>query len=89
LSEAKVADQHEHAAPEPVSVHGHLASGMIEIIDTPAGERMRFTASEGLPRLDAKIVIHRDGKPEVLLARFRIPRSFRAYQYPASRTDSW
>lgn len=59
--------QHEHAAPEPVSVHGHLASGMIEIIDTPAGERMRFTASEVLPNLEAEIVIQREGEPEVLL----------------------
>jgi cation diffusion facilitator family transporter len=59
--------QHEHAAPEPVAVHGQLASGMIEIIDTPAGERMRFTASEVLPNMDAEIVIQREGEPEVLL----------------------
>ena len=59
--------QHEHAAPEPVPVHGRLASGIIEIIDTPAGERIRFTTSEVLPNLDAEIVIHREGEPEVLL----------------------
>ena len=58
--------QYGHVAPEPVAVHGHLASGIIEIVDTPAGERMRFTASEMLPNLEAEIMIHRNGTPEVL-----------------------
>jgi len=34
-----------HHAPDPVLVHGELARGVLEIIDTTAGERMRFQAS--------------------------------------------
>lgn len=34
-----------HHAPPPVRIEGQLASGVMEIVDTPAGERMVFTAS--------------------------------------------
>ena len=34
---------HEHHhAPDPVSVEGRLLNGLLEIVDTPVGERMRF-----------------------------------------------
>jgi len=33
-----------HHSPSPVSVHGELARGVLEIVDTDAGERMRFQA---------------------------------------------
>jgi len=50
-----------HHAPEPVPVRGELAEGILEIIDTPEGERMRFTASRPIEDLDAAIVIKRPG----------------------------
>jgi hypothetical protein len=41
--------RHEHAghhhAPNPVPLSGELAEGVIEIVDTPDGERFRFTAA--------------------------------------------
>lgn len=50
-----------HHAPKPVPVQGELAEGILEIIDTPEGERMRFTASRHTDDLDAAIVIKRPG----------------------------
>lgn len=58
------AHSHGHAAPAPVEVRGKLAEGRIEIVDTPSGERLRFTATRGLPDLRAEVVIHRAGPPE-------------------------
>ncbi|HQS60076.1 MAG TPA: cation diffusion facilitator family transporter [Acidocella sp.] len=55
--------QHGHAAPTPVTVCGKLAEGCIEIVDTSAGERMRFTATHKLPNLHAEVVIFRDNHP--------------------------
>lgn len=49
-----------HHAPNPVHVHGGLAEGDIEIIDTPDGERMRFTSAQPVPGLLAVVVIERD-----------------------------
>ncbi len=57
------AHPHGHAAPAPVEVRGKLAEGCIEIVDTPSGERLRFTATRGLPTLQAEVVIHRGGSP--------------------------
>jgi len=54
---------HGHAAPDPVVVRGALAEGRIEIIDTPSGERLRFTATQSPPDLHAEVVIYRDHPP--------------------------
>ena len=54
---------HGHAAPEPIELKGKLAEGRMEIVDTKAGERMRFTATHGVPNLHAEVVIHRVGPP--------------------------
>jgi len=51
---------HGHA-PSPVRVKGKLASGVIEIIGTPAGERMVFTPDHGLAGVDARVEIDRQG----------------------------
>lgn len=67
-------DDHPHAhghghhhAPAPVPVSGQLAEGVIEIIDTPDGERLRFTASRSETGLSANVTIQRDhGRMEVL-----------------------
>ena len=39
-----VAHGHHHA-PDPVPITGKLAEGVLEISDTPEGERFRFTAA--------------------------------------------
>jgi cation diffusion facilitator family transporter len=58
---------HGHHAPEPVELAGELATGKVEIIDTPQGERMTFTASCAAPSLQASIEIDRDsGRVEAL-----------------------
>ena len=54
---------HGHAAPAPVVVRGQLAEGCIEIVTTPAGERLRFTATQTRPNLQAEVVIYRDNHP--------------------------
>ena len=36
--------QHEHPAPEPVLIRGKRLQGTLGIIDTPLGERIRFTS---------------------------------------------
>ncbi len=38
-----------HHAPDPVQARGELAEGVMEIIDTPVGERFRFTAVRMAP----------------------------------------
>jgi nickel/cobalt exporter len=37
---------HHHHAPEPVLVAGNSLNGLLEIVDTPLGERMRFTCNQ-------------------------------------------
>ena len=50
-----------HHAPEPVAVHGELAEGALEIIDTPQGERIQFATKRATAGLSAVICIARDG----------------------------
>ena len=35
---------HDHHAPDPVCIRGKLLNGILEIIESPLGERMRFVA---------------------------------------------
>jgi cation diffusion facilitator family transporter len=68
-----------HHAPEPVEVRGELAEGIVEIIDTPAGERLRFTAARSAPGLAVVARIQREGNQvEVLelLAESNAPKRF-------------
>lgn len=60
---------HLHApshAPDPQPVKGRLASGLVEIMDTPAGERMRLTLDPAVPGLSPFVEILRTGHTEVL-----------------------
>ena len=50
-----------HHAPDPVPVRGELAEGVIDIFDTSAGERLRFTAVRIAPGAEAVAIIHRPG----------------------------
>jgi cation diffusion facilitator family transporter len=52
---------HHHHAPDPVSVSGELAKGVIEIIDTPSGERLRFTMTKMTGEIKAVVAIDRPG----------------------------
>jgi len=50
-----------HHAPEPFRVATPLADGLLQIIDTPEGERMRLTLTRGIEGLDAVVKIGRPG----------------------------
>jgi len=55
-----------HHAPDSVPVQGELARGILEIIDTTDGERMRFLASSLAANADVAVVIARPGGEERL-----------------------
>lgn len=66
-SEGETAMTPHHHAPEPVPIRGKVVDGSIEIVDTPAGERMRFTSAHSIPGLSAAVQIQRDaGRIEAL-----------------------
>lgn len=50
-----------HHAPDPFLVSGKLASGLLEIVDTPQGERMRLRLSRHAEGLHANVAIERAG----------------------------
>src|SRR5829696_5246515 len=58
-------DGHHHA-PDPFKVSCGLAEGLLEIVDTPAGERMRLTMSRPAPGLLATVNIKRSAGTEYL-----------------------
>ena len=49
-----------HHAPEPFRFHSQLAEGMLAIVDTHKGERMRLTVNRDVFGLCAEVVINRD-----------------------------
>lgn len=55
-----------HHAPNPFVVDSQLATGLLEIIDTPEGERMRFSVRKHAPGLEAVVEIARGGQIERL-----------------------
>jgi len=56
----KGAHEHHHA-PDPFRVDSPFTSGMLAIIDTPQGERMRLTVVEHADGLTAVVKIQRSG----------------------------
>ena len=58
-----------HHAPEPFRVASDLGEGLLEIVDTAQGERMRLTLSRPVPDLKATVTITRSNGPEVLALR--------------------
>ena len=50
-----------HHAPAPAAIRGELAEGVVEIVDTDKGERLRFSATKAAPELQATISIRREG----------------------------
>jgi cation diffusion facilitator family transporter len=56
-----------HHAPEPFRFSGELAEGVLEIIDTAEGERMRLSLGRHAPQLSATVIIARSaGNSEAL-----------------------
>jgi len=56
-----------HHAPDPFRFGGKLAEGLLEIVDTADGERMRLTASRSADGVGAVVAIDRpNGETEVL-----------------------
>jgi cation diffusion facilitator family transporter len=65
-SRTAAAHSHSHA-PVPVPIRGALASGVVEIVDTALGERMRFVAERAPSELRAEARIERPGAPTEVL----------------------
>ena len=66
-SDDRTAITPHHHAPEPVPIRGKIVDGAVEIVDTPAGERMRFTSAHAIPGLTASVQIQREpGRTEAL-----------------------
>lgn len=63
-------NQGQHHAPDPFKVNSDLAEGVLEIVDTPQGERMRLTLAHHAEGLTAMVIIDRPAGPETL---FLIP----------------
>ncbi len=55
-----------HHAPDPFKVNCALAEGVLKIVDTPQGERMRLTLARHAEGLTARVVIDRPAGPETL-----------------------
>ncbi|ANL41702.1 MULTISPECIES: cation diffusion facilitator family transporter [Rhizobium] len=55
-----------HHAPAPFTVNSRLATGLLEIIDTPDGERMRLSISKHAKGIEAVVEIARDAGVERL-----------------------
>jgi cation diffusion facilitator family transporter len=60
FAEAQASGEHHHA-PDPFLVSGKLASGLLEIVDTPQGERMRLRLSRHAVGLQVSVAINRPG----------------------------
>ena len=58
---------HGHHAREPFAFDTPMAQGRLEIVDTPAGERMRLQLVRAPLTLTAKVVIQRPDRSEELL----------------------
>jgi nickel/cobalt exporter len=59
--------QHQHhGTPDPIHISSELASGHLEIINTPHGERMRFSCDKANPKLSLRVIINRPDGLEVL-----------------------
>jgi cation diffusion facilitator family transporter len=64
---AAAEDTHGHPhAPDPVPVSGTFVEGVLEIIDTPKGERMRLTAARLADAANVSVLIKRPQSDETL-----------------------
>jgi zinc transporter 2 len=79
-------DADDHHAPDPVLIGGPILNGVLEIIDTPMGERVRFSAHHALVGQGAMTVeIEREGGRVELLhlePQPGVDRSFLSLEVP-------
>jgi cation diffusion facilitator family transporter len=64
VSAARRSGVSHHHAPAPFRVVSNLADGLLEIADTPAGERMVLRVARHAEGLRAKVAIQRDARIE-------------------------
>lgn len=67
LGRANTAAERGHHAPQPFRFASRLANGVLEILDTPDGERMRLTLDRDAPALATRVEIDRLGRKAELL----------------------
>jgi hypothetical protein len=67
VSGTEKAGTDHHHAPAPFRVVSDLADGLLEIADTPAGERMILRVGRHAEGLHAKVAIHRNNRIEELV----------------------
>lgn len=65
LAPAESGHGHHHA-PHPIQIKCEFADGVLEIFDTPEGERMGLTVMEDAPELHATVIIDRGANTETL-----------------------
>jgi cation diffusion facilitator family transporter len=59
VAERSIDQGRHHHAPKPFTVSSALATGLLEIVDTPNGERMRLTLKTHVEGLEATVEIDR------------------------------
>jgi len=79
--------KHSHAhhhAPDPVAIASASVPGQVSIVDTPAGERMRYTCSTAAPAgLRIQVCIERAGADVEILDFAPVPEEPGVYQSTA------
>lgn len=68
-----------HHAPDPFPVHARLATGVLAIIDTPEGERLRLTVTQHVEDLRAVVNIKRPGGASEVLKLLPVPNDHHAF----------
>ncbi len=76
-----------HHAPEPFAVDSPLAAGLLEIVDTPEGERMRLTVSRHTDGLGAVVNIRRPGGVVETLPLLPSAIDHHSFQSPAAPAE--
>ena len=70
-----VKHEHHHHAPEPIRISNVMTNGLLQIIDTSEGERMKFTAEKSQENLSLRVIINRSESLEVLVLKQTYPGS--------------
>ena len=66
IRQMKSSKHNHHHAPEPVQVTTRLAVGILQIINTPNGERFKFSSTKNSNELKARVIINRSTGLEIL-----------------------
>jgi nickel/cobalt exporter len=59
-------DHHPHGTPDPIAINSDLAKGKLEIVQTPNGERMKFSVAQMSSKNHVRVIINRPDGLEVL-----------------------